>query len=252
MIIDSNAYLGGDPFRELKYGNIKGLLKLLDRTGIDKSIVSSMKSIYHTNHETGNLELFSKLKKYPNRFVGLACINPTFPGAIKFMHLCYSKFGFRGLKLHPNYHGYGLTDEISLKLIEESAKLDWPVHIQMRMKDERMQHFLMQVAGTPVKDVLSVAELFPKVKFILGGAKPRELPETYKYGNVYFENSFISGPQNIIREMVKQVGSARILFGTHMPLLYPEAALLMIRMADISEEDRKRILGENCKNIYSL
>ena len=60
------------------------------------------------------------------------------------------------------------------------------------------------------------------------------------------------GPFDGLGSLVEQTGSARLLFGTRIPILYAEAAKLVIEQSEISGEDREKILEENAAKLLSL
>ncbi len=77
--------------------------------------------------------------------------------------------------------------------------------------------------------------------------------ETAKLGNVYADTSSArSIYSGLIEWAVRTVGSERILFGTDTPLYSTAAHRARIDDAEISEEDKRKILRENAERILPL
>jgi len=266
MIIDVNALLGRWPFWTLRYEGVKGILALMDRAGIDKAVVTSMDSIFRVDYETGNMEVAEACKRYPDRFIPFAVINPNMGLWKVHLKACVKKYEARGIKLHPDYHKYNLSGEEVPKVMEEARNFELLVYVQTSLIDQRnlsyfsgYRQFYCVVPETPVSDVASFIKKYPENKIVVGGGSRggnkaiellRQVPESK---NLYIETSVMdAAPFETIEELVKTIGSSRILFGTRMPLLIPEAAKAVIEKSKIAKEDKEKILGGNAANLLSV
>jgi len=57
---------------------------------------------------------------------------------------------------------------------------------------------------------------------------------------------------NSIERLCAEMGSDRVLLGTYMPFFYPDCIVNRVKMAEISEEDRERILWRNAAELLKL
>ena len=80
MLIDTNAYLGHYAFRQLRHNTPADLLKLMDKKGIDKALVSSASAITYRNTQPANEELGVLTKPHRDRLIPMAVINPFYAG----------------------------------------------------------------------------------------------------------------------------------------------------------------------------
>jgi len=258
MIIDVNAYLGRWPFMPLKYETAKDILALMDRAGIDKAVVTSLNSVFYYNYEAGNFELCEVCKQYSGRLIPFAVINLNFVNWRDHLRECVDKYGVKGVKLHPDYHKYSLLSNDMSKLAEEARKLNLPIFIQTSLLDMRHHPGYCFVPETSILEVAQVINQYRENVFIVGGGKhfsstvQQLLRYASKNQNFYISSDGLGGPFDCIERLIEQIGSSRLLFGTRMPILYAEASKLMIEKSDISEDDKRKILGENAKKIFSL
>ena len=258
MIIDVNAYLGMWPFRRLRYNTPEGLLRLMDRAKISSAVVSSSSVLYRNSHE-GNLELAEEIEPYRDRLIPFAVINPSYAGWREDLKECVESLGMKGLRLHPNYHDYRLTEDCASDLIKETVDRGLPVSIALRMEDERQHHWLVRVPPVSTYDLAEAINRFPEATFILTYIHYREaepiLNACPDRENFYIEltSHYLFGAYpNQLQSLVEKMGAERILFGSGMPLKYPEAALMKIECLDVSEEEKEKILHKNAERILGL
>jgi hypothetical protein len=71
-----------------------------------------------------------------------------------------------------------------------------------------------------------------------------------RQGNVFTDTSssksILSG---LIEWAVREVGADRILFGTDTPLYFAASQRMRVEQAEISPEDRRKILAENARKL---
>ena len=102
--------------------------------------------------------------------------------------------------------------------------------------------------------MLDVVQRYPNVKFFLGHSifgdwNSAERCVKESSGNVYLELTAIPGERGIVEDLVRRVGSDRLLFGTDMPWFDEYQAVGGIVSADISEDDMRNILYRTAENI---
>src|SRR5688500_6755644 len=113
MLIDINANVGHWPFQQLQYNNCRELLERMDRFGVDVAAVSNLNGVFYKNAQSANEELFQQIgssKKFAERFIAFAIINPLYAGWKQDLATCHGKMGMKGLRIYPTYHDYAVTD----------------------------------------------------------------------------------------------------------------------------------------------
>jgi len=259
MILDVNAYLGHWPFRRLRYNTPEGLIKLMKKAKIDLAVVSSASSVLYRNCQEGNLELHEEIRGHKNRLIPFACINPNYAGWREDLQYCVDEIGVKGLRLHPNYHDYDLSGENATALIQEATKRGLPLSVTLRMEDERQSHWLVKVPGVPVHQIIEAINRSPEATFILTYLHFQEAEQILnacpKRQNFFIETTspyLLGDYPNHLQTLIDRIGVHRILFGSGMPLKYPQAALLKVEHLQVSEEDKEKILGENAAKLLKL
>jgi predicted TIM-barrel fold metal-dependent hydrolase len=259
MILDINAYLGHWPFRRLRYNTSESLMKLMEKAKIDLAVVSSASSVLYRNCQEGNLELHEEIMGHEDRLITFACINPNYAGWREDLQYCVDEIGVKGLRLHPNYHDYDLSGENATALIQEANKRGLPISVTLRMEDERQSHWLVKVLGVPVHQIIEAINRSPEATFILTYIHFQEAEQIInacpKRKNFFIETTshyLLGDYPNHLQTLIDKIGVNRILFGSGMPLKYPQASLLKVEHLQVSGEDKEKILGKNAAKLLKL
>ncbi len=258
MIVDMNVLLGRWPFAPLKYDNVEGVLTLMDRAGIDKGVVTSLNSVFYYDCEIGNREVGEACKQYPDRFIPLAVINPNLLLWKDHLKECIEKYGVKGLKLHPDYHKFGLLEGRAAEVMREAKRLMLPVYIQTSLQDMRHHPGYCLVSEVPISEVAQVVDRHSENTFIVAGGqwfmqKAVQLVKSVRRNkNLYIVTDGCGGPFDGLGTLIEQTDSSKLLFGTRTPILYAEAAKLVIEQSKISAEDKENILGGKAAELLSL
>ncbi len=259
MILDVNAYLGPWPFRRLRYNTPEGLTKLMEKAKIDLAVVSSASSVLYRNCQEGNLELHEAIRGHEDRLIPFACINPNYAGWREDLQYCADEMKVKGLRLHPNYHDYDLSGENATALIQEATKRGLPISLPLRMEDERQSHWLVKVLGVPVHQIIEAINRSSEATFILTYIHFQEAEQIInacpKRQNFLIETTshyLLGAYPNHLQTLIDKMGVHRILFGSGIPLKYPQAALLKVKYLQVSEKEKGKILGENAAKILKL
>jgi len=254
MIIDCNANLGNWPFRRIRYNDPAGLLERLGRVGIERAWVTLLDTVMYQNVHAGNAALAELVADFP-ALLPVATINPTWPAWEKDLAECAGPLGFRGVRVNPNYHGWTLRDAVFGELLAAAQDLGLFVEITVRMSDERHHHPLVMVPPVDLAPLPAAAAAHPAVPVVVANANNTQIVGLARAGdlapNVYFEISHIESV-NGVKTVADAVGVQRLLFGTHAPYFYPEAAHLKVfveselseaEIAAISHQNAQRLLG---------
>jgi hypothetical protein len=126
------------------------------------------------------------------------------------------------------------------------------------LKGVIMQHTWFKTGGkqsagesTP-SELAELAARYPEQFFLCahaGGEWERGIRAIHNSPNILIETSGFDATAGFIEMAMREVGPDRIVFGSHLPSRSLGTELGKITGANISEQDRKRILGENFRNL---
>jgi len=251
VIVDVNAFLGLWPFRHLWHSGIDGLERLMGRSGVSHALVSPFESLFYRDNVAANgfiRELGGSKSLCP-----IAAINPSLPDVGDFLSEMDGLRAIKGLKLHPDYHCYDLNGDSAKAAFDFAEERGLPVIIPLRIQDERLHPKFALVPPTPVKALIEVAKLYPKVNVIACNARSDELGDVLGDGspNLHAVVSWVQ-EEGFVASAVRDHGCGRLMWGSNMPLQYPEPTLEQIGKADVGPREKEGILAGNAVEVFNI
>lgn len=257
-MIDVNAYLGHFAFRRLRYNTADGLLRLMDRKGIERAVVSSAASITYRNAQSGNEEIAAEIRGHRDRLVPFAVLNPAYAGWKEDLEICAHEFGMQGLRLYPNWHNYRLTDAVCQDMVHDASERGLLLAIPIRVEDRRQHSWLVDVPDVSHDEIAALVRAAPQSRFILmngSGYTGSELgrPENGLPRNYSIEISLLTAEiGNELGQLLSVLGEDRLVFGTGMPFHYADPAILKIEVLDTSAAVKEKIRSGNADRLLKL
>jgi len=248
MIIDACAFIGQHPFARSLNHSVDDLLRLMDKAGIERAVVTPLQGAFYQNAQEANEEVHAEIAKHSDRLMLVAAINPIYPGWESDLTRSHRELSAYGIRIFPSYHSYDpLTDEAS-GMVQKAGELNLPVFIQVRLWDERQHPPVCMVPAVPVSKIAELANAHPKTRFIMSMGRYGEIASALKQnkaGNLYADVAGVQGPTNCMKKLVADVGASRLLFGTEMMLQYALPARYKVDYSGISDQDRRRLYAQN-------
>ncbi len=246
MIVDVNASLSRWPFRRTTCDELPALLSAYQRLGVGQAWVGNLEGVFHKDLGGVNQRLAEACRGH-RELVPFGSINPLFPDWQDDLRRCQETYRMPGVRLHPNYHGYALTDPAFAQLLEQAERRGLIVQLVVRMDDVRVQHPLMQVADVDLKPLAEVLARRPRLRIVLLNTPSLKGP-LLKQPRVWIDIAMREGVGGV-GELVKLVGTERVLFGSHVPLFCPDSSVLKMREADLTAEQRQAIEAGNAQRL---
>ena len=245
MLLDINASVGHWPFQHYNYNTCATLLDRMNRYGVNISVISSLNGIFYKNTQSANEELHAELasdKRFADRFIPFAVINPVYAGWKDDLDTCTSGFGMKGVRIYPLYHDYDLNDPACIELVKRARDHNLVVALTLRMVDSRARSWMDIQTEWSLKDIIPLIQAVPDAKYmILNVANStvlddKDLP-VLKNAALVIDTSgrALSKPG----ELLKKLGNDKFAFGTHSPLLDYLTGQLRIESLRESEADEK-------------
>lgn len=255
MIIDTNVYLSRWPCRRLPHDETPQLVAKLRESNVAQAWVSNFDALLHKDIASVNSRLADECRQHDAELlVPIGAVNPTLPDWQDDVRRCREIHGMRGLRLHPNYHGYTLKDPRFAELLELASEHSLMVQIAVKMEDERTQHPLLRVQDVDVEPLLDLAAKYPKLPIVLLNSlrtvRSDVLDGLVSAGNVYVEHSMLEGVGGVAR-LLKTLPVERLLFGSYFPFFYFESALLKLRESELANFQIAAISRNNASQLWA-
>ncbi len=258
MVIDIHGHLGNINLSPNWAADSRKLEEYCHKSGVDLLCVSSSRSLMYDVME-GNEELDRALKA-SSKLLGYVVVNPVFPESEKDLLLLENNTKFKGVKVHPDYHGYDMGSGEVLRFLDRIAD-----------QVDLMLFHVSCMPGTGFADPVKITEFaarHPGTNFVLAHMAGIFQNANYPYfpnlgglekaaamqpGNVYFDTAhyLMYVYPGVMEKMVELAGTDHIVFGTDTPLQGPmqmRFAIETIQALTISDEDKDKIFYRNaCK-----
>lgn len=243
-IVDVHAHLGPYSLFFIPEPDAATMVAVMDRTGTDVTVLSANRAIQQDAH-LGNSQSLAAVDAYPDRIAAYAVINPWQEPERELERLAGDE-RFVGIKVHPSLHRYPVTGARYAPVWEFAESTGCPVLSHSEHLSPYDAPVLFQ----------TVAERYPGTSIVLGhaGITPAGVDEAIeaarRYDSLWLEvcGSQMTGP--LIRAMVDQVGSGRVLFGSDFPFIDQRMSLGRVVCAPLTESQRQDVLSGNARKLF--
>ena len=163
-MIDTNAYLSRWPCRRLPLDDTSSLADKLRASGITQAWAGSFDALLHKDVTAVNDRLAAECANHADLLLPFGAINLALPDWQSDVKRCHEHHGMRGIRLHPNYHGYSLEDPRFVELVQLASDHKLIVQIAVRMEDDRTQHPLLRVPAVELAPLPALLKTHPAVQ----------------------------------------------------------------------------------------
>ena len=255
-MIDVNVSLSHWPFRRLPDDEPQELVSRLRRLGVTEAWAGSFDALLHRDLAAVNVRLVADCRKHGGGLLRpFGAVSPLLPDWREELRRCHEEHRMPGIRLHPNYHGYALDHPAFADLLGAACRRGLIVQIALKMEDERTLHPLLKTL--PTTDPAPLTGLLtrePNVKVVLlnalGNLRPEPLKRLLATGSIWVEIAMLEGAAGLER-LVAQVGANRLLFGSHAPFFYAEAAHLKLKESALMPAQAEAIREGNARELLA-
>lgn len=218
------------------------LIAQMDRIGVNCGVVSNLWTT--GEHWQAHPELLAMCKAHPGRFWGYLAPDPNRDNYRSEMEQFAQYPYFRGIKLHPVLHKRDFECSEYLYVYAWAGERKMPV--------------LLHTWGQEVQRFYALARRFPQTVFILGHSGGEEdgvrnaIEVAASRENVYLDTACSYVWYGAIEAMVRGAGEKKILYGSDAYWNSMEAAVGRILLAELSEKEKRQILGLNARRLFRL
>lgn len=233
MIIDAHNHIGEK--KGLSFP-VEELIIRMDKADIDKAIVFSFPE------QIENEYIANSVKKYPDRLIGFATVNPWLASAEDDLKYAVETLGLKGLKLHPVKHGYAFDNHTILDpIFQICSQYSLPV----------IAYGGANVLSSP-NMFEEMARSFPNVNILLAhGGQMYETRSAINVAkrqtNVYIETSSMFARRII--SLLEEDMLDKIVFGTDSPYGDFQLEIEKIKLVEPNKENQKLIFHKTIETI---
>jgi len=254
-VIDTNVNLFHWPFRRVVGDDPADLVARLRKKGVTQAWAGSFEGLLCRDVAGVNARLATACHQHGRDFlVSFGCINPKLPDWEEDLRRCQENHHMVGIRLYPNYHGYGLGDPAFTKLLSMAADRKIMVQIALSMEDTRAQFPLMPVPPVDPAPLAGLIPRMPQLNLVLlnagywAGDRTPGVRAITKAGNAYFDIAMDEGVGGLER-LIAETSPSRVLFGSHYPFFYFESALLKVRSAGLPRDQEVAVYEGNARSL---
>lgn len=226
-------------------GTVADLLRSMDRSGIDVSVVASIAT---KPSQFEPILRWSDSIRSP-RIIPFPSLHPAEPKASEQVRQIAAE-GFLGLKLHPYYQEFVLDEARMDPLYATAAECGLVVLMHSGFDLAFPRH---RVAD-PVR-IMRIAERFPALKLIaahFGAWQDWVEVERHLLGKpIYFDisSSFDFMTREEAGKILTQHRSDRLLFGSDSPWIDQQKTLNQLRSFELDPPSEDQLLGRNAQEL---
>jgi uncharacterized protein len=252
FIIDVHGHLGATPGFTPHYASPEDLVRLMDLTATEVLMFSSL-TLLGRRFDEGYAETSEVLRKYPVRFRAYMVYDPWMPElSLDYLKRHHNEPGYVGVKIHPSWHGVPPDDARYAPLWAYASEHSVPVLTHTWSPDPAKPS-----QNLAVPDLFaSVLEAHSNLRLILGHAGGRSSGQRQavallrRYPNCWADLSGDTLTLGLIEWLVQEAGADKLLFGTDANWIEPRYHLGRILKAQISKDDKLRILRTNALEVF--
>jgi hypothetical protein len=225
----------------------------MDAAGVEKAFLRAWmrpEGVIISNDDVAAL-----VRKYPDRFLGMATVDPRKPmAAVRELQRAVKELGLRALHMLPWIWNLPPNDKLYYPLFVKCIELGIPFCCQVGHTGP----LFPSEPGRPIPYVDEVALAFPELTIVGGHIGYPWTDEmiglAVKYPNVYIDTSAHLPkyyPPELIRFMNSR-GQDKVLFATNYPMLFFTPCLSQIEGLGLKPEVEEKFLRLNAMRVFGL
>ncbi len=242
-IIDMHAHLGPYFNMHIAANSAADMTRLMDLCGIGRAVVSTNLS-WDSDIVAGNDMMLEAVTSHGGRLYGACAVNGNYPElSLDELERCFARPDVFVVKVHPwdskcrvndrRMRGiYGFASERGLFVLVHTWFDNDPFGQQDMFAETAKEYpdirWIMGHSGGPYgsRHAVELARIIP---------------------NIFLDVTLSMCPARQIEFFVKEIGSARLLFGTDNPFIDPRPQIGRVGLADVPLADKINIFGANAK-----
>ncbi len=197
-------------------------------------------------------------QRYPDRFSGLAGVDPTRGmQGLRDLEYAVKEYGFVGAHLYPHWFGLPPDHARYYPIYAKCCELEIPLMMQVGHCLRYQRDRILPSVGRPIT-LDQIAIDFPELVLIgihLGYPWTEEMISVaWKHEHVYIGSDAYAPrhwPESFVH-FINTWGKDKVLFGTDWPVIDPERAIKEIDALELRPESKQKFLRDTALRLFRL
>lgn len=240
---------------------IKTYLDKMDRARIQRSLLVAVRAgdlRIRGSFEIPYTRVADICQRYPDRFSGLAGVDPTRGmQGLRDLEYAVKEYGFVGAHLYPHWFGLPPDHARYYPIYAKCCELEIPIMMQVGHCLRYQRERVLPSVGQPIT-LDQIAIDFPELVLIgihLGYPWTEEMISVaWKHENVYIGSDAYAPrhwPESFVH-FINTWGKDKVLFGTDWPVIDPERAITEIEALELRPESKQKFLRDTALRLFRL
>ncbi len=236
-------------------------LEKMDRARVQRSLLIAVRAgdlRVRGSFEIPYTRVADICRRYPDRFSGLAGVDPTRGmQGLRDLEDAVKEYGFVGAHLYPHWFGLPPDHARYYPIYAKCCELEIPIMMQVGHCLRYQRDRILPSVGRPVT-LDQIAIDFPELVLIgihLGYPWTEEMISVaWKHENVYIGSDAYAPrhwPESFVH-FINTWGRDKVLFGTDWPVIDPERAIEEINALELRPESKQKLLRDTALRLFCL
>lgn len=250
--VDTHVYLGAHPYRTSPWADPLTLAAQLRKRGVGQAWAGSFEALLHRDVAAVNARLVQMCGAAADLLMPVGCVNPVLPAWQDDLKRCAEKHGMKALRLHPNYHGYGLDDPRFGELLALAADHRLLVQVVAQMEDQRTQPPQLQARPVDMKPLPELLARHAEARVMVLNASALMVTTALRgCTRLWMDFAMLEGAGGVER-LLQSWPPNKLCFGSHSPVFYWESAQLKMQESAIEGEALTAITRKNAAQALAV
>ncbi len=233
--VDTCAWIGGYPFRDLPHPEPAVLVRVLEREGFGGAWVGSLPGVFHRDPAASNASLYAALAPHRDLLHPVPIVRPDWPGWERQLQRAVDE-GAPAVRAYPMQWGYAPGHAALNALARAAGEAGVVLQLPVRFEDLRQRHHLDTAGDLSAAHIRAVARLSESAACLLVSGASRELVEEVHWGltpeeqqRVWYDWHWIWGPpEDHFAHLVRSIGPERLAWSSWWPLRLTQQAQALV------------------------
>ncbi len=236
-------------------------LEKMDRARIQRSLLIAVRAgdlRIKGSFEIPYARVADICQRYPDRFSGLAGVDPTRGmQGLRDLEYAVKEYGFVGAHLYPHWFGLPPDHARYYPIYAKCCELEIPLMMQVGHCLRYQRERILPSVGRPIT-LDQIAIDFPELVLIgihLGYPWTEEMISvSWKHENVYIGSDAYAPrhwPESFVH-FINTWGKDKVMFGTDWPVIDPERAIKEIDTLELRPASKQKFLRDTALRLFRL